>query len=289
MTERLLLPALERRFVVAHYHLMKNAGSTIAAILKREFGGGFVDLDTDSPNGVLTPSDLKAHLEANPHIRALTSHQIRLPALESEAVIVFECCFIRHPIDRLASLYAYLQKAGDASPAGALAAARDWRGFLSGLLDQFPHMVCNPQTTVVANAGRFTRPPDGDDCERATEIMRKIAVPGVVNRFDESLAVAEYFLQPAFPGLRLHYTAENVSRPPRRPLAEREDELRERCGEPLYEELRRLNEWDWRLFHATEHEVLRRAALVPSFAKRLAALEGRSGAGSGAALHTAIA
>lgn len=263
---------------MAHYHIMKNAGSTIAAVLKREFGDGFVDLDTESANGVLTPTEFQRHLEANPPIRALTSHQIRLPALETDSMIVFECCFLREPIDRLVSLYSYLRKAEDSTPLGELAATNDLAGFFSGLLDRFPHMVCNPQTTIVANAGRFTRPPDDDDCEWAKRIMRKLAMPGVVSRFDESLAVAEYFLQPAFPGLRLHYSRQNVSRPKAATTTEREREIREGLGETLYQEVTRVNELDAGLVRATEQEVERRAALVPSFEKRVADLRGRCAA-----------
>src|SRR5215469_4717106 len=98
ITERVLLPAIERRFVLVHYHIMKNAGCTIAGILKREFGNGFVGIDTDYENGELTPADLRDHLESHPQIRALSSHQIRLPASPSDSVVSFECCFIRHPI-----------------------------------------------------------------------------------------------------------------------------------------------------------------------------------------------
>jgi len=263
--------------VIVHYHIMKNAGSTIASVLGREFGAGFADLDTQSANGLLTPADLQAHLAANPHIRALTSHQIRLPAPDTDSIIVFECCFLREPIDRLVSLFSYLRKAGDATALGALAVAHGLAGFFAGLLDRFPHMVLNPQTTIVANGGRFTRPPDEDDCARGIQMMRKLAVPGVVSRFEESLAAAEYFLQPAFPDLRLHYASQNVSRLPMADQ-ERDREIREALGEGMYREVARLNELDMRLFRATEQEVERRVGLVPDFARRVADLKQRCAA-----------
>jgi hypothetical protein len=200
-----------------------------------------------------------------------------LPAPVSDSVIVFECCFIRHPLDRLASLYSFSLKKDVDSILGRLAARNDLKGFLLALLDRFPHMVCNPQTTLVANEGRFTRPPDAEDLDRAMHVMRKMAVPGVVNRFDDSLAVAEYFLQPAFPGLSLHYTSENVGRALDWSLGEREREFRRACGDELFGEIKRLNELDWQLFRSTEHEVRRRASLVPMFGERLAGFRARCG------------
>jgi hypothetical protein len=34
------------RFVILHYHIFKNAGSTIEEILERSFGEGFARFDT---------------------------------------------------------------------------------------------------------------------------------------------------------------------------------------------------------------------------------------------------
>ena len=61
--------------------------------------------------------------------------------------------------------------------------------------------------------GLFTRPPHPDDLERASAILRNMAIPGLVEMYDESLVAAEYFLQPAFAAVTLEYIPQNISRP----------------------------------------------------------------------------
>lgn len=93
------------RFVVVHYHFFKNAGSTIESILEREFGGEFATL------------------------HGLTA----------------DLCFIRHPLDRLQSMYSYLRKANTAGALCQMPCRCSAAQFLRNLLDQSPHLVSNVQ------------------------------------------------------------------------------------------------------------------------------------------------
>jgi hypothetical protein len=256
---------------------MKNAGSTLAAILEREFRGSFLDLDSESADGVMAAHELLDYLELYPEVAALSSHQIRFPRIQSSTIIPFECCLIRHPLDRLESLYSYSRMSGDSTAIGELARRTDLSSFMRELMDRFPHFACNPQVTLIANWGCFTRPPDDDDLQRAISTMQKIALPGVVNRFDESMVAGEYFLRPAFPALALHYDVKNATRPLDRTLAERENHLQHALGNELFRELQLLNELDLQLFRATGKELDRRISLVPSFESRLEAFGVRCG------------
>ena len=65
----------------------------------------------------------------------------------------------------------------------------------------------------LANGGAFTRPASERDLDRATEILRHMAMPGLVSMFDESLVAAEFFLRPAFPSIGFAYTPQNVTNP----------------------------------------------------------------------------
>jgi len=92
--------------------------------------------------------------------------------------------------------------------------------------------------------------------------------------FDESLVAAEYFLQPAFPGLKLECVAKNVSRPGRAAISTsargRQERLVDEWGGDLYEDLLRLNQFDLELFRRARMEIGRRIALVPQSERRLA-------------------
>jgi hypothetical protein len=97
-----------------------------------------------------------------------------------------------------------------------------------------------------------------------------MAIPGLVERFDESLVAAEYFLKPAFPRLRLDYRPQNVSRPLGASSLDRQEWLKHSWGSDLYATLVQLNQCDLELCSRAEREVTRRLNLVPSAEQRLA-------------------
>ena len=108
------------------------------------------------------------------------------------------------------------------------------RSFFKKLMDNAPHLVSNVQVTMLAQGGAFTRPADTPDVEVAADVVGKMAIPGLVEKFDESLVAAEYFLKPAFPRLRLDYLPQNVSRPLGANSADRQEWLRHSWGSDLY-------------------------------------------------------
>jgi hypothetical protein len=143
------------------------------------------------------------------------------------------------------------------------------REFMTSLMEDLPHLVGNAQTLLLANGGAFTRPMDETDLAQAKEVLRRMALPGLVGMFDESLVAAEHFLAPAFPELRLHYVAQNVTRPAHRNFEHRLEELRVIWGVDVYQELVRLNRLDLELCAYAENEIRRRFSLVPNANKRL--------------------
>lgn len=187
--------------------------------------------------------------------------------------VLFDCCFLRHPLDRLQSVYTYLRAQpaglGKGDPILALSQSASPREFMKRLIEESPHVVSNAQTLLIANGGAFTRPPDETDLSRAQETLRLMAVPGLVEMFDESLVAAEHFLGPAFPGLRLHYVAQNVTRPSSAAMDQRLEQLRAIWGADLYTELSRLNRLDLELCRYAATEIQRRLVLVPNATDRL--------------------
>jgi len=141
--------------------------------------------------------------------------------------------------------------------------------FLRFLIDHAPHMVNNVQVTQLANSGEFRRPCDKPDLRRASKIVREMAIPGVVEMFDESLAAAEYFLKPVFPELSLEYAPGNMSGSVESRALLTEDALREMWGNDLFEELWYINHLDLDLFRFATEEVARRNSLVPRFSRKL--------------------
>jgi hypothetical protein len=207
--------------------------------------------------------------------------------------VIFDCCFFRHPLDRLMSLYAWARRCDLPDPICRLAHQDGARDFVRHLLGDFPHMISNVQVTLLANAGAFTRPADEQDLETASAMLRDMAMPGLVELFNESLIAAEYFLRPAFPNLRLHCERENISRPHEIHRAGRERDLEEKLatlwGESTYADLHRLNEFDLELYRRARKEVERRFVLVPGLTERMADFEARCNLlGGQPALHVGL-
>lgn len=262
------------RFVIIHYHIFKNGGSTIESILEREFAHRFATLHGAGSSATLDRKHVESFLRRNSHIVAVSSHHLRYPKPAIRHIVTFDCCFLRHPLDRLDSLYRYLRRVETPVPLSSRARNMSARDFLRELVNESPHIVSDIQVTQLACSGAFTRPAHSGDLERAAEIVRDMAIPGLVEMFDESLVAAEYFLRPAFPALNLEYVPRNVFRPigpnlPSSPL-HRPERLVRLWGGDLYEDLVRLNQLDLELFQRAEDEIRRRIALVPKYDRRLA-------------------
>ncbi|MDP9114492.1 MAG: hypothetical protein M3O20_12535 [Acidobacteriota bacterium] len=264
----IMLKVPRPRFVVVHYHFFKNGGSTIESILEREFGGEFATLHGPTPDTELDNDELSLFLSAHRDIKAVSSHHLRYPLPNIKNVVIFDLCFIRHPLDRLQSMYSYLRKSNTDGALGQMANTHSVAGFLRKLLDEAPHLVSNVQVLQLARSGRFTRPAGEADLARAIEAVRKMAIPGVVELFDASLVAAEYFLRPAFPLINLHYTRQNVTAE-RMESAHREKRYREWWGTAAYEDACALNQFDLQLHAAAVAEVHARLALVPQAQERM--------------------
>lgn len=264
------------RFVIVHYHIFKNGGSTIEAILQREFGDRFATLHGPDDNSILTGDDLAVFLRAHPGISAVSSHHLRYPWPAMPGTIVFDCCFLRHPLDRLVSVYTYFRGIDSSDPLCRRARRQTPRDFLNQTLQESPHLVSDVQVTQLASGGAFTRPANERDLDRATQVFCDMALPGLVNMFNESLVAVEYFLRPSFPGIRLDHSPRNVSRPETLPRMHKlEDRLVALWGPDLYADLVRLNQFDLELYRRAQSEVRRRLFLVPGLDDRLVNFQAR--------------
>jgi hypothetical protein len=267
-----LEPTTPRR-VIVHTHIMKCAGTTVAAILERELGDACYHVHRPDRRGVIYGEELAAFLRATPGARAVTSHHFRRPVPHEVGDIV-DCAPLRRPTDRLESLYTFLAR--DASQR-LHAVARDAGGlgpFLAALADRHPPNINDVQTAALAMR-TWSRAPGQRDAARAIRRIADSSMVVVVDRFDESMVVAEYRLAGTWPGLQLHYQAHNTARALRYSVDEREDRFREQCGEEVYALVRRCNEHDEALWRAAGAELDRRIALIPSFAARLDAFRAR--------------
>src|SRR5580693_3982290 len=185
LTSSPTLPDL-MRFVLLHYHVFKNAGSTIEDILDHSFGERFGTLETAVGGGLVSNEDLIRYLDARPELRALSSHQIRYPMPAVPGYLFFDICFLRDPIDRLRSFYDYFrQRPNPADPMSGLANNCSLGDFVAGMVAEHSLFVRNNQVNLLACGGDSDEPNESD-FELAVRRMMAASFLGVVDCFEQS-------------------------------------------------------------------------------------------------------
>jgi hypothetical protein len=246
------------RFVILHYHFLKNAGTSIESILDRSFGGYFTTLDSPDRDGHVSNDQLLELLRGNPLLRAVSSHQIRYPMPRVPGFFFFDICFLRDPIDRIRSMYDYFRdKPAEGDAVSQLACESTLGAFIAGLVEQMPWYVNDAQVNLLAN-GIANDPPTAQDFDRAVAGMLRTSFLGVVDCIDRSLLAGQYFLRPIFPELNCASEAVNVSRGLESTLSGRIAKVKDACEPRVYEELLRLNSLDLKLLSLARAEVDRR-------------------------------
>jgi hypothetical protein len=273
MTRQIQVPVAKDRFVILHYHIFKNAGSTIDYALARNFGEGFVEFHGVHDDAQLLAEDVLPLVACDLSVQAVTSHHIRYPKPAMRGVHFIDVCFIRHPLDRIRSLYHYGRKQDPRTWLGGLAQEYDEAAFIAYLVDHAPHAVNDVQINFLVNGGFYARPPGAADRDEACAIIDRVCALGVVDLFDVSMVAMERYLRPMFPSLSMAYVRQNVSTPRSHAEEPGTEAITTACrqawGDALYAKVFALNEQDLRLYAKAREEVMRRFALVPDRHERL--------------------
>ena len=252
------------RFVILHYHFLKNAGMSIESMLHRCFGSFFSSIDTQDRDGHIAEEALLDHLRRNPLLQAVSSHQIRYPVPRAAGFLFYDVCFLRDPLDRVRSMYDYFrEKPSPGDPVSDFANGLLLGEFASALIREMPWYVTDAQVNLLANGIANDVPAPGD-FERARAKMLRTSFLGVVDRFPESIAAGQHFLRPIFPALDCAEEMENVSRGSDGSLEDRVAKLRQACGEEVFADLTGRNQGDARLVDLARSEVARRFTLASS-------------------------
>lgn len=241
------------RNVILHYHVFKNAGSSVDEWLRRNLGAGAcARVEGDRPRHTIEAEVLARHVVANTTLRAVSSHQARLPPPRVEGIRFHPIVFLRHPVDRAGSVYAFEKRqAGDAP---GVQAARSlgfadyvrWR-----LAPGHGCVISNFQTLHLSGAHGPLQHMVASDSHLADARERLAALPcfGLVERFAESLAWISAELGPAF---SMHageaMPAANASTGRAPGLAARLQAIAAELGPALHAELLERNRHDLALY-----------------------------------------
>ena len=264
------------RFVILHYHILKNAGSTVEEILYRNFRERLLRFDIPDRDEEVTHARLLSLLEQHPQVSAVSSHQIYYPVPQAPGFVFFPLCFLRDPLDRIRSMYDYFREkpsAGD--PVSELAARVGLGEFTAHLVDEYPWMVNDVQVNLLSNGLVNDQPKGPEDLERATRRMVETSFLGVVDRFNQSLVAGQHSLRTVFPNLDCGQEPVNVSGGMDAPVAARIEKFRAACSPRIWDELIRMNQMDQELLKRARAEIDRRFRQVSQAEQKLQALSHR--------------
>lgn len=206
------------RSIILHRHIFKNAGSSLDAALQSFYGNCFTEFhSSENENGRVFPHELIDFLDVHENLVALSSHHFHginyrlfLDSRLQAKYRFFEITLIRHPISRLISMYHYFRKLGPSENKIQNSAFNgNLHDFLDFLIAHFPNFVINPQTNMFAD--QFGALPHRRHLDLAFQRLLQISALGVVERYEESMVVAEHLLQPLFGKVRLSGPQRNKS------------------------------------------------------------------------------
>jgi tetratricopeptide (TPR) repeat protein len=201
------------RNIIVHIHIFKNAGTTFDYTLKRNFGNDFVDHreDQDIIKGKI--QYLINFLNNNTEIKAFSSHSIHFLLTNNEKFNFLPVYFLRHPIERIKSVYNFEKKQKDINTEGSKKAKElSFNDFVKWYMqDNSPATIRNAQTIFLSGDG-----PSPGRMDYKFEIAKKNLLStntliGIVNRYDETMVVFEEKLKKYFPNIDLSYIPKNIT------------------------------------------------------------------------------
>lgn len=254
------------RFVLVHNHIFKNAGSTIDHLFER---AGFANtrMEGSAESGTVYPGAILEAVQRDPSIEYVSSHVLRAPRpADAENLGFVDITFVRHPVDRLHSVWRYSRQEGVNDFPGIDRDAT-FGAFIDAVARSAPAHLHSPQTVVLGNARDFYFPPERRHLERAKAVLADTRFLGVVELFDASfevfLACCAGLLPPGkdLAALAGPHPMVNASGA-REGLEERLRRLRAELGEARYAFVERANQLDLELHRFARVELMRRQSLL---------------------------
>ena len=238
------------RKVILHYHLFKNAGTSLDAAFK----------DALEPNQWITKefttvkeanlAELKQWIQNNPNAVCFSSHTASLPAPELESVSILPIIFLRHPIDRIASAYTFESSQNTDTLGSRLARNSSLAEYIEARLSIKNDHQCRNFHAYRLSA--FSNSDDMDLSSKAQYAFENLPFIGLVEAYEKSLHVLnDIFISRGLENVQLKSSHKNASRDKGRSLESKLEDIRREIGIELYKKLECVNSVDLFLFGQT--------------------------------------
>lgn len=247
-----------KRTVIVHYHIFKNAGSTIDHMLENNFKDAWVTFDGEQAHTRIQPQEMENFIRNHPDVIAVSSHNAVLPVPEMPDITIAPIFFLRHPLDRVRSIYDFERHQGLTSgpvSRGAEHAARlNFDDYIQWRFDFTKNGVThNHHTAWLLHNPRFNRfEIQQKDYEQALNMLASLPFFGLVEEFDDSLKLLAAYMSKLGIKAAMEYEIKNSSKHVTKPLEERLASLRNLIGEATWAMIESRNQWDMKLYEAAQ-------------------------------------
>ncbi|WP_020208403.1 sulfotransferase family 2 domain-containing protein [Gilvimarinus chinensis] len=244
------------RKVIFHYHLFKNAGTSLDSIFRPLFPG-------DSFQEREFPSDLKGNRAA---VRSwvaeqkdcvyFSSHTAYMPPPRFILKKVLPIIFVRHPLDRVASVYEFERRREGDDFGSSLAKQCSFSGYLAARLDIALDRQC--RNFHAQKLAFMYGEKHGPDLERATKAIHALPFVGVVDRFSESLAVLQAWLKRESvldADIELEETWQNATAGRKNNLKQRLASIEGELATPVFSRLLDANQDDLQVYQLANEKL----------------------------------
>lgn len=198
------------RHVVLHYHLFKNAGTSVDRVLKANFSDRWVTREFSMAGGNNT-EQVEDWIRETPDAVAYSTHTAVGPLPNVAGVEVIPLVMLRDPIARICSAYRF-ERHQDADTLGAnLAKEHDFAGYVRARLERKNDRQC--RDFHVSRLATM-RPGPEDEMDRAIEALDLLMQEGVVGLVDDFAGTIErlqWRLRPSFPYFKADSVRANTS------------------------------------------------------------------------------
>ncbi len=250
-----------KRRVIVHYHLFKNAGSSVDHILSANFGDRWATVEGGKLWSVLGTDGLADFIRRHPRLLAVSSHTARLPLPQLPGTTVYPIFFLRHPIDRAGSIYHFERRRQDGDFSATTARENDFAGYVRKMLDHPDnegivlrnfHTLCLSQAAAGLTDLRRANV-DASHLEEARHFLAALPAFGLVEYFDQSAQRLENWLKVSFPGIAFFSARVNFQPQREKELEKRIAAMEQDLGPALFQRLLDANAHDLQLYrHAVE-------------------------------------
>ena len=244
--------------IIVHYHLFKNAGTSVDRILKQNFGSAWREIEFQTNSQKSNAEDVGQWLLNNLDISAFSSHTAMFPLLSLEGISIIPIVFLRHPIDRLWSAYKFERKHEEIlNESIRVAREHDFAGYLNHHLDRPQHRSCrNFQTHRLS---WLSSKSDSTELSRAMEGLDSLPLVGIVEQFDLSMKYYSQAIARAYPSFQFNPVHENITAPKNLSPAEKLKDAMDNLDPATYERLLEANTDDLQLYQAAKSKLLARS------------------------------